>query len=407
MPQLPPPDPHVPALRVLLGDEARDLLSAALSEAGLTVDEVAVAQVRYSPTRSVTAQYRTKLTDADGATSRPMLVATSGLKVPEGPAIITDSEMSVAVWRFPRDPFLPGLAPALSQSSAVDLLERLGAQTASVKLRTRAYRATRRAVIEARGDQETIYMKVLRPSRVAGLQHRHAALAPHLPIPHSLGWSQELGIVAMQALGGRTLRQTIEAGELELPSPQALIGLLDQFPEPDADAPVVKGAYQRAPEHARLIGAVLPSAAPKLDALVSAVTNATSSEPAVAVHGDFHSSQVLVDGGRIVGLVDVDTAGVGQRLDDLANLVGQLATLTLVSQQPLAIAAYIDELMTVFEQLTDPATLRLRVAAVILGLATGPFRVQLPEWPADTLQRLDLAQQWATAAGQKEFPTNP
>ena len=407
MPQLPPPDPDVPALRVLLGDEARDVLSAALSDAGLSVDEVAVSQVRYSPGRSVTAQYRTQLTDADGSTSRPMLVATSGLKVPEGPAIIADSDMSVAVWRFPRDPFLPGLAPALNQTSALELLGRLGAQTTSMKLRTRAYRATRRAVVEARGDSETIYMKVLRPSRVAGLQHRHAALAPHLPIPHSLGWSQELGIVAMQALGGRTLRQTIEAGALELPSPQALVGLLDQFPEPEPDAPAVKGAYQRAPEHARLIGAVLPPAAPELEAIVSAVTNASSSDPAVAVHGDFHSSQVLVDGGRIVGLVDVDTAGVGQRLDDLANLVGQLATLTLVSQQPAAIAAYIDELMAVFEQLADPTTLRLRVAAVVLGLATGPFRVQLPHWPEDTLRRLDLAQRWVAAAGQKEIPTNP
>jgi len=407
MPQLPPPDPDVPALRVLLGDEARHLLSAAVSGAGFSVDEISVAQVRYSPARSVTAQYRTRLTGRDGTTSRPMLVATSGLKVPDGPAIIADPDMSVAVWRFPRDPFLPGLTPALNSTSAVELLERLGAETASVKLRTRAYRATRRAVIEARGERETIYMKILRPSRVGGLQHRHAALAPHLPIPHSLGWSQQLGIVAMQALGGRTLRQTIEAGELELPSPQALVGLLDQFPTPEPDAPAVKGAYQRASDHARLIGAVLPAAAPRLESIVSAVTGATSPDSAVAVHGDFHSSQVLVDGGRIVGLVDVDTAGVGQRLDDLANLVGQLATLALVSQQPAAIGAYMDELMVAFERLADPATLRLRVAAVILGLATGPFRVQLPAWPAETLQRLDLAQRWVEAASQKEIPTTP
>jgi hypothetical protein len=407
MPQLPPPDPAVPALRVLLGDEAGDVLNAAVAEAGLTVDEASVSQVRYSPERSVTVQYRTQLTDADGATSRPMLVATSGLKVPEGPAVVADSAMSIAVWRFPRDPFLPGLTPALNAASARDLLERLGAPTRSVKLRTRAYRATRRAVIEATGDSETVYMKVLRPSRVGGLQQRHAALAPHLPIPHSLGWSRELGIVAMQALGGRTLRQTIEAGELELPSPQALVALLDQFPDPDPKAPAVNGAYQRAPEHARLIGAILPEANSKLEAIVSAVTIATSPEPSIAVHGDFHSSQVLVAGGRIVGLVDVDTAGIGQRLDDLANLIGQLSTLTLVSQQPGAIAAYIGELMGGFDEHADPVALRLRTAAVVLGLATGPFRVQLANWPADTMRRLDLALRWIAAADRKEIPTNP
>jgi aminoglycoside/choline kinase family phosphotransferase len=250
-------------------------------------------------------------------------------------------------------------------------------------------------------------MKVLRPSRVAGLQQRHAALAPHLPIPHSLGWSRDLGIVAMQALGGRTLRQTIEDGELELPSPQALVALLDQFPAAEDSAPVVKGAYQRAAEHARLIGAVLPAAADQLEAIVTAIARATSDDAITAVHGDFHSSQVLVDGGRIVGLVDVDTAGAGQRLDDLANLLGQLSTLTLVSQQPAAIAAYIGELLAVFEREADPMTLRLRIAAVILGLATGPFRVQLSDWPTDTLQRLDLAQRWVAAANGKEIPINP
>jgi hypothetical protein len=249
-------------------------------------------------------------------------------------------------------------------------------------------------VVEARSEAGTIYMKVLRPNRVEALQARHTALAGRVPIPHSLGWSRHLGIVAMQALGGRTLRQAIEAGERELPSPQALVALLDRFPNLGPEASEVKGAYQRSREHARLIGAVLPDSKGILDEIVPVVAAATLSEPAVAVHGDFHSSQLLVDTGRIVGLVDVDTAGLGQRTNDLANLVGQLATLALVSGQPNAIEAYIAELLNHFDRITDPAVLRLRVAAVVLGLATGPFRVQSPNWPDETLRRLALVQQW-------------
>jgi hypothetical protein len=323
-----------------------------------------------------------------------MLVATSGIDVPAGTLIVSSGDTSIAVWRFPRDPFLPGLVEAVDPAAVVELLARLGAPTREVRLRTRAYRATRRAVVEARSEAGTIYMKVLRPNRVEALQARHTALAGRVPIPHSLGWSRHLGIVAMQALGGRTLRQAIEAGERELPSPQALVALLDRFPNLGPEASEVKGAYQRSREHARLIGAVLPDSKGILDEIVPVVAAATLSEPAVAVHGDFHSSQLLVDTGRIVGLVDVDTAGLGQRTNDLANLVGQLATLALVSGQPNAIEAYIAELLNHFDRITDPAVLRLRVAAVVLGLASGPFRVQSPNWPDETLRRLALVQQW-------------
>jgi hypothetical protein len=397
----------VPALQVLLGDSAHDVLAAAGVAAGFTVDEVLVSQVRYVPGRHVTVQYRTKLTEASGRHSAPALVATWGIDVPEGTPMISAGDITVAVWRFPRDPFLPGLAAALDQTAVVKLLTRLGVQTTSVRLRARSYRATRRAVVEARGEAETIYMKVLRPSRIDALQTRHTSLAGHVPIPHSLGWSRNLGIVAMQGLGGRTLRQAIEAGAVELPSPQALVALLDHFPEPGPDAAPVKGAYQRSGDHARLIGAVLPESSQQLEDLVSRVATATIDEPSVAVHGDFHSSQVLVDAGRVVGLVDVDTAGVGQRADDLANLIGQLSTLTLVSRQPRAIEAYIAQLLAHFDRITDPVALRLRIAAVVLGLATGPFRVQSSDWAEETWTRLALAHKWVDAAASPSSPDAP
>jgi len=407
VPESPPSDPAVPALQVLLGESARDVLAAAGAAAGFTVDEASASQVRYVPGRYITVQYRTKLTERSGRRSAPALVATSGIDVPDGTPIVSAGDVAIAVWRFPRDPFLPGLAAALDQTAVTNLLTRLGAQTTSVTLRARSYRATRRAVVEARGEAETIYMKVLRPSRIDALQKRHTSLAGHVPIPHSLGWSRDLGIVAMQSLSGRTLRQAIEAGALDLPSPQALVALLDHFPEPGPDASPVKGAYQRSGDHARLIGAVLPESKQQLGDIVSRVAAATIHEPPVAVHGDFHSSQVLVDAGRVVGLVDVDTAGVGQRTDDLANIIGQLSTLTLVSSQPRAIEAYIAQLLAHFDRITDPAALRLRIAAVVLGLATGPFRVQSNDWAAETWTRLALAQRWVDAAASPSGSDTP
>ncbi len=384
----------MPALEVLLGPDAPEVLSAVLSPTGAAVDEVRPSQVRYVPGKSVTVQYRVAVRDADGNRTRGTMVAASGVATPAGTTLLESGDTRIAVWRFPDDPFLPGLAPASDPPRAADLLTRLGIPTDSVKIRTRAYRAGRRAVLQLGGDAGTIYIKVLRPRRIAALQRLHVDLAPHLPIPQSLGWSKQLGIVAMQALGGSTLRHSLENGVMELPSPAALIGLLDQFPEPFPGAKKVTGAYQRASEHARLLGAVIPTASSQLGEIVAGVSLARNDDPPVAVHGDFHASQVLIDSGRIVGLVDVDTAGIGQRIDDLANILGQLATVSSVAENPAPVDEYRALLLDDFERHTDPAVLRKRVAGVILGLATGPFRVQLPDWPEATLRRLALAQMW-------------
>ena len=103
-------------------------------------------------------------------------------------------------------------------------------------------------------------------------------------------------------------------------------------------------------------------------------------------------------GEQIVGVVDVDNAGRGQVADDYASLLGQLAAMAITSSRRKAIAAYSDTLLDAFDQVTDPRDLRLRTAAVILGLATGPFRVQRATWPAETRRRIKLTQNWIAAA---------
>ena len=384
----------MPALEVLLGPDAPDVLNAMVSSTGAAVTEARPSQVRYVPGKSVTVQYRVAVCDAGGRTTRGTLVAAAGVATPQGTTFLESGDIRIAVWRFPDDPFLPGLAPASDPPRAAELLTRLGIPTESVKIRTRAYRAGRRAVLQLGSEAGTIYIKVLRPRRIVALQRLHVDLAPHLPIPQSLGWSKKLGIVAMQALGGSTLRHSLENGVIELPSPAALAGLLEQFPEPSPNAKKVAAAYKRAAEHARLLGAVLPTASTQIGEIVAGVSRADGDDPPVAVHGDFHASQVLIDSGRIVGLVDVDTAGIGQRADDLANILGQLATVASVAKNPAAIDEYRALLLEDFGRRTDPVVLRKRVAGVILGLATGPFRVQLPDWPEATLRRLELAQMW-------------
>ncbi|MCP3974725.1 MAG: phosphotransferase [bacterium] len=408
MPVLPPPDEQLPAFEVLLGPSAIDVLNAGLNRPGVEVQDFRTTSVRYLPGKSITAQYRVTLRDADGRESRPAMVASSGIAIPDRPTTVLRADgMDVAVWTFPNDPFLPGLPLVNDAEQSSELLTRLGAPTHKVRTRTRAYRAGRRAVVEVAGDSGSVFMKVLRPKRVAALQARHVELAPHIPIPQSLGWSSKTGIVAMQALGGETLRKSLEAAVIELPSPDAILALLDQFPPPGPAASKVRPPHERVAAHSRLLCAVLPTATDLIDTVVAGVSAETTSGPLVAVHGDFHASQILINNGRIVGLVDVDTSGAGERIDDLAAMIGQLATLGITAENPGALKAYNSVLLTEFARHVDDASLRRRVAAVILGLATGPFRVQLANWPDATRRRLQLALRWLESAESGKDPINP
>ncbi len=113
------------------------------------------------------------------------------------------------------------------------------------------------------------------------------------------------------------------------------------------------------------------------------------------VHGDFCESQLLVDGGVVTGLLDVDTAGRGHRIDDWATMLAHLVLLERVLPRPRTVVRHRAEVEAALLRRWPAAQLRPRVAAVLLGLATGPFRVQQADWPARTEERIALAEAWA------------
>ena len=392
-------DPEVPAVTSLMGDDASELLAAVLEEAGGRPRRHSISQVRYVPARSITVQYQVDVVWERGKPTREALVAVSGIDVPPEIPVFAADGIEIAIWRYPNDPFLPGLRAVHTPNGAGEVLSQLGAPTDTVRIRTRAYRAGRRAVLEVTTPDAQVFLKVVRPSRAPALQQLHNRLAPQVPVPHSLGWSEGLGILALQALPGRTLRRAIESHSRSLPHPGAVLELLDRFPASGGSSVRVAGPRGRVSEFGELLAAVMPSLRPRLGPIVERLHHDDSggTDP---VHGDLHASQILVDEGGIVGLVDVDTSGVGQRADDLATLLGQLTTLSLSSRARRRVDRYGAELIATFDETVDPVELRLRTAAAVLGLATGPFRVQDRNWEADTEQRVALAESWIRSADE-------
>ncbi|HVW32240.1 MAG TPA: phosphotransferase, partial [Acidimicrobiia bacterium] len=147
---------------------------------------------------------------------------------------------------------------------------------------------------------------------------------------------------------------------------------------------------------ARAVARLLPTGAATAGRLAEAVvawSEAGDPVPDRYVHGDLYEGQILVDGSTL-GLLDLDDLGPGDPLLDAANFSAHLLVLaTGAGPARDRILRYRAELRTAFARTLDaaPADLAWREAYCLLRLATGPFRVLHPEWPARVSMRLALA----------------
>lgn len=389
-------DPALPAVPVLLRDPV-ELLDAALTPAGGEIRTAEPRQTTWRPGRSLTVRYDARVAWTGGGVTDEMLVARTGDLHPQSLVLAAD-DVRVAVWRVPHDPWLPGLAAVTDPARVDPLLDALDVAPGRADTRIVSYRPGRRAVVRLRRGGTTLFAKVTRPGRAAqDLHDRHVALADALPVPRSLGVDPDLGLVVLQGLGGTLLRHRLRVPDAALPGPGGVLALLDRLPAP-ADGRRVAG--WRSAEWADLLGRVRPERAASLRALAEELTavDAAHTDPLVPVHGDLHEAQLLVQRSRITGLLDIDTHGLGHRVDDLATLIGHLATLATTTARRPVVERYAARLVDGFDRAVDPVLLRYAVAEVILGLATGPFRVLEPNWPATTDARIDLAERWAESA---------
>jgi hypothetical protein len=391
------------ALRLMLGPDAAGLLQAVADAVGGTLISWRPRQVNHQPARSTVVQYRTGIRWADGKTTSETFVAATGDRVPaEGAAVFEDGTSRVAVWRWPHDPFLPGLSEALDPALVGSLLDDIGVDGGAVQIRTRAYRPGRRAVVEVTGRRGRLFLKVVRPGRVEELHLRHRSLVEHLPVPDSLGWSDS-GILVLTALPGETLRSGLRSTRQPLPQPEAVSQLLDRFPPQLADERPHRDLITLVSHHSSVISETVPAVKPKLEATLEVLTAGGEDDPGpvTAVHGDLYEAQLMVNRGRITGLLDIDTTGSGFRVDDLANFCAHLSVLAQMTDRPRQVRRFGAGLLSHAEILHPRPVLRRRIAAAVLGLATGPFRVLEANWEANTARRLDLAVQWMTETAGK------
>ncbi|MCT2584243.1 aminoglycoside phosphotransferase family protein [Actinophytocola gossypii] len=378
---------------LLTGPDAGDLVAAVLAQAGGRPLEWSVGQVDHQPGGRTTVSYDVRVVWTDGSVTDEALGAASG-RLPDGVTRLTDGDTEVGMWRFPFDPDLPGLPAACDPARMSRLVAGLGLGGPAT-LRVRTYRPRRRAVVEVATPGGTVFVKVLRPEKVRALYELHRVAADAgCPTPAPLGWTED-GLLVLAGLAGRTLRDRLLAGERVDLDPDDVVAVLDGLPAELAAGERRVTWGQKAGHYAEVLATSVPALGARARAVAAAVDHDTPEGPDVPVHGDFYEAQLMVTGGRVSGVLDIDTAGRGERLDDAGCLLAHLAVLALMYPDH---AGELNRLRLSlhrrFVRDLDPAALARRTAAVVLSLATGPHRVQEPGWQQATTDRVELAERW-------------
>jgi hypothetical protein len=397
------PDPAAIVGPYLTGPGAAEVLEAAVGATGLTLDAWRLDSVHNRVGRSLSTVYAARVLGPDGTTNDVSLVAHVDREVvPEGPVEVTVAGVPVWIWRFPDDPFLPGLPSATSAVRVRQLLDQLDVAPGAVGLEVRAYRPSRRAVVEvsvhaSSAEGRVLYLKVLTGDRAPRLVTVHRELtAAGVPVPGVVGVAPEQGLLAIRALAGATLRSAL-AGGRTVPAPDALVALSERL----AHAPLTAGSdptrFADPTRHVTVLSELCPDRAVDLER-TAAVARAVGG-PWAPVHGDLHDAQLLVEDTAVVGVLDVDGAGPGWLAQDAGSLVAHLEAIGEVwPQVDQRVRSYAAEVAAAYGRLLDPRDLARGAAGAWLGLATGPYRVQDAGWERFTRGRIDRAVAWAERA---------
>jgi hypothetical protein len=379
----------------LRGAEAQALLATATATAGLTLERSVVRSVHERAGRSLSIVHEATVGVGDGTREVLLVIHVDRRGYPEGAFVLDRGMERVAVWRFPNDPYLPGLPSAISTERVRELLDQLGAPAGDVTLFTRAYRPSRRAVVEVRIEAadaagRVLYLKVLAGDRATELAGMHRALAPFAPVPGVVGVAERQGILALEALAGRTLRAALVEG-WPLPSPSSLVDLAAGVAASGLVSRRDPRGFADPRRHVAGLAALVPGRRGELEEVAAAA--AALDGPPVPVHGDLHDGQLLLDDdGHVTGLLDVDGAGTGLLVQDVGNLVAHIEVVGEIWPDAAARAStYAGEVAAAFQPLVGEEALARATAGAWIGLATGPYRAQDEDWEERTHARLDRA----------------
>lgn len=318
--------------------------------------------------------------------------------------VITEDEFSVEMkpgvepllFRYPNDPYLPGLATAGSAIEASRAIhEYVSLAPRGLKVEPVRYRPAHRAVLKhqiswrrAHTPGLTLFARVMPPSHLDRyLGTLSLAKKSGFCVPEPVGTWTEGGVLWTPEVLGETVRSSIRAGCP--PQVEGLLGGLSQLwassaaPEATPGHTLdVLGGYQMSRD---LLEHVVTGDEPRrrLESISNVLgAFAEAWRPTCLAHNDFHDDQLILTTEGQLALIDFEEVGPGDPLLDAGMLLAHLHWMACFSATPEAYRAYRDEVRTsaLANFGWNPQDLDMREAFALFRLSSGPTRHLKGNW---------------------------
>lgn len=352
-----PRDDRLPHLATVASESAMGALFANTMEPGWTLRRCRIKEARYYPGQSCLVAYTLKCANPSGeAVNLSIFGRAFGAEaVPEAfrnrAPLVTPMgripsyvpQLALALWTFPDDPGIFGLASIWRRGGtlfdAPDVLvhtpwqgRRPGLETVLV-----SYVPTKRCILRYdrvdHAQPESFYGKVYaaEDARVLFGQMQElwdyaARQAPELHLARPLGCDAGLNAVWQSSPGGDSLLEVLDQQDVPqvMRRVAAALAAVHRAPLELARTLKLEDETQKLERARSALLRFYPSLAPAIEATLLPLLESAPDEieRPVPVHGDFHCNQVLVRDDR-VALIDFDLLGLGDPLHDVGRFLSR------------------------------------------------------------------------------------
>ena len=316
------------------------------------------------------------------------------------------------VFRYPHDPYLPGLRCVASPLDAPELLTKyIGLHCEHLRVDLVRYRPATRAVLRhivshrrSHADGLTLFVRVMPPDRVSRLLvAAQLAKSSEFVLPQLAGCWTDQGVVWQTCVPGKTVGRLIRQGNP--PEPDLILDHLARLwsgPVPSATSPPNLAAGFRLTR--RILSRLLQDR--ETYQLLQRVTDilgpfAEAWQPRTLAHNDFYDDQMLLTPTGRVALVDFEEIAPGDPLLDVGTLLAHLRWGASLGTAKRRLRAYRNNFRcAALERFGwDERKLDLREAFALFRLSTNPLHRLHRDWLPAIETGLSLAAEALNSAG--------
>lgn len=231
------------------------------------------------------------------------------------------------------DPALPELAHLTDLEGAAEALDAFGF-TPPVAVDVLSHRRGNRAVLRLSHSTGEVFCKLMQPEIAGQLAEHHRFLRQAgLPVPRVIGYTD----------GGALFLTTSEGtpgpDAVLHDDPEQVLDAIDDIRERFANAGMTRPAREsiatRIEWFLEQLMRALPDQRARLEQLGYAVVPTKHAKPTElhGIHGDLHIAQLFFADGAVSGVIDVDTAGLGEPDNDSANCIAHAIASAIINDE--------------------------------------------------------------------------